>query len=226
MNGIHDLGGMHGFGPVEREANEPVFHAPWEAAVMALQRAVTRGGISTIDEFRQAVERMDPVRYLESTYYERWLDGLCRLLVEKGVVTGEALDARTAFFAERPEAERYAGGSGPSHAPRQARPVAEAEPSFRREPQARRFAIGAAVVTRNDHPRGHTRLPRYARGRRGVVVGDYGTQVFPDAAAQGRGEQAQPLYCVRFDARELWGPEAGASEVVHLDLWESYLLPA
>jgi nitrile hydratase len=224
MNGIHDLGGMHGFGPVEREADEPVFHAPWEAGVMALQRAVTRGGVATIDEFRQAVERMAPVRYLESSYYERWLDGLCRVLVEKGIVTAEALDARTSFFSAHPDAPAASAVRTPLP------PVAAgdtSEPSFRREPeQVRRFALGAAVVTRNDHPPGHTRLPRYARGRRGVVVADYGTQVFPDVAAQGRGEQAQPLYCVRFAARELWGPQASAGDVVHLDLWESYLVPA
>lgn len=224
MNGIHDLGGMHGFGPVEREANEPVFHADWEAAVMALQRAVTRGGVATIDEFRHAVERMEPVRYLASTYYERWLDGLCRLLVEKGVVTRAALEARAAFFSDHPDA--------PARTAIQRRPAPATsgdapEPSFRRGPEhPRRLVPGAAVVTRNDHPRGHTRLPRYARGKRGVVVADYGTQVFPDAAAGGRGEEAQPLYCVRFEARELWGPDGGAAEVVHLDLWESYLLRA
>jgi nitrile hydratase beta subunit len=230
MNGVHDLGGMHGFGPVTREEHEPVFHAPWEAAVMAVQRAVTRGGVASIDEFRHAVERMDPARYLGSTYYERWLDGLCRLLVEKGVVTAEALKARAAFFAEHPEAPVQASALAGSPAPPAAAVPADAgdarEPSFRREPERpRRFAAGAAVVTRNDHPRGHTRLPRYARGRRGVVVADYGTQVFPDASAGGR-EEAQPLYCVRFDARELWGPAASATEAIHLDLWESYLLPA
>jgi nitrile hydratase len=225
MNGIHDLGGMHGFGPVVREANEPVFHAPWEATMMAVQRAVTRGGVSTIDEFRQAVERMDPVRYLESSYYERWLDGLCRLLVDKGVVTAEALDARTAHFAEHPGAA--AAVAVPKGVARPAAGEDASEPSFRRQPERPpRFAIGAAVVTRNEHPRGHTRLPRYARGRRGVVVTHHGTQVFPDAAAQGQGEQAQPLYTVRFEARELWGPAASAREAVHLDLWESYLLPA
>jgi nitrile hydratase len=226
MNGIHDLGGMHGFGPVEREPDEPVFHAPWEAVMLAVQRAVTRGGVATIDEFRQSVERMVPVRYLEASYYERWLDGLCRLLVDKGVVTAEALEARAAFFSAHPEAP--AAAAVPGGLPKGPAAGEDApEPSFRRLPeQPRRFAPGAAVVTRNDHPRGHTRLPRYARGRRGVVVADYGTQVFPDATARGRGEQAQPLYCVRFEARELWGPAASASEAVHLDLWESYLLPA
>lgn len=217
---------MHGFGPIEREPDEPVFHARWEAVVLGMQRALTRGRVCTIDEFRHAVERMLPAAYLASSYYERWLDALCRLAVEKGLVTPEGLETRARAL---PESGLVAAGSaGPARLSASPGMPAErdGEPGFRREPaHPPRFAIGQAVVARNDHRGGHTRLPRYARGRRGVVVAHYGTQVLPDANAHGLGERPEPLYCVRFEARELWGEGAGGRDAVHLDLWESYLLP-
>src|SRR6266542_2261481 len=190
MDGVHDLGGMQGFGRVEREDKEPVFHAPWEAEVLAMMRADAGRGLYNIDEFRHAIERMRPADYLAATYYEKWLDGIARLFVEKGVVTEAEMQARTAFFAARP-----------------------------------RFAPGDPVITRDIHPRGHTRLPRYARGKRGVIHRLHGVHVFPDSNAHGLGEQPQPLYSVRFEARELWGDTAEPNQQVHLDCWESYLLP-
>jgi nitrile hydratase len=225
MDGIHDLGGMHGFGHVEREENEPVFHAPWEAVMVAIQRS-TRGPDCTIDEFRHSVERMDPAHYLASSYYEHWLDGLVRLLTEKGVISAEALDARTSFFQARPEAPATAALSAPLPPPAPREPRREPESSFRPETAPPRFAPGDLVVTKNLHPRGHTRLPRYTRGKRGVVAVRRGTHVFPDTNAHGLGEQPQPLYSVRFEARELWGDAAEPNQHVYSDLWESYLLPA
>jgi len=223
MDGIHDLGGMHGFGPVEREENEPPFHAPWEAAVVAMMRASRAGGVFNIDEFRHSIERMAPAEYLRSTYYERWLDGITRLLVEKGVVSTAELAARTESFLAPPAtasstvrpASAPAGGGSP------------ADLSFFREPSTPpRFAVGEAVVTRHVHRTGHTRLPRYARGKRGEIAAHRGGHVFPDTNAHGRGEQPQHVYGVRFDARELWGEAAEPNAHVYLDLWESYLLPA
>ena len=113
MDGVHDLGGMHGFGPVEREPDEPVFHAPWEAVVVAIRRSRAMGRFFNIDEFRHGIERMDPAHYLGSSYYERWLDGLARVLVEKGVVTLEELEERAASFRARPEAPAAGAGRGP-----------------------------------------------------------------------------------------------------------------
>lgn len=224
MDGIHDLGGMQGFGHVEREENEPPFHAPWEAAVLAIMRAGGSRGLFNIDEFRHAIERMEPAHYLASSYYERWLDGIARLLVEKGVVTEEEMKARVAFFGARPDAPATAAlqGSLPEGV--------TADPGWRqasaRETGARpRFAPGDPVVTRSFHPRGHTRLPRYARGKRGVIHRLHGIHVFPDTNAHGLGEEPQPLYSVAFEARELWGEAAEPNQRVHLDLWESYLLP-
>lgn len=219
MNGVHDLGGMQDFGPVEREANEPVFHAPWERVVYAISRAMGYAGISNIDEGRHAIERMDPADYLASSYYQRWLDGRSRLLLEKGVITEKELEERQAFFAEHPDAPAAAAGSG-------SLPTAPAERgvSYEREPTGSpRFAPGDRVVTRVMQPKGHTRLPRYARGKRGVIERHHGTHVFPDMNAHGLGEQPQPLYSVRFEATELWGETAEPNQTVNLDLWESYL---
>ena len=225
MDGIHDVGGMHGFGRVEREANEPVFHAPWEAAVVAIMRAAGSRGIYNIDEFRHGIERMDPAHYLASGYYEHWLDGITRILLEKGVVALADLEARTEFFQTRADAPATAALPGPLP------PQPSANPNWlqsavRDTGVTARFAPGDAVVTRQFHPHGHTRLPRYARGKRGVIASIHGVHVFPDTNAHGLGEKPQPLYSVRFDAVELWGESAEPNQRVHLDLWESYLSPA
>ena len=224
MDGVHDLGGMHGFGPVERETNEPAFHEAWEATMYAIMRASLGGGLYNLDEFRHGVERMDPAHYLRSGYYEHWLDGVARVLVEKGVIGQDELDARTEFFSARPDA--------PAAAAVQAMPATPAEglkwlapPSERPATRPPRFDVGDAVVTRNIHPTGHTRLPRYARGKRGVIHRQHGSHVFPDSNAHGQGEQPQALYSVRFDARELWGPSAEPNQHVFIDLWEPYLEP-
>ena len=224
MDGVHDLGGMQGFGPVEREAGEPPFHAPWEAAVLAMMRAAGSRGLFNIDEFRHGIERMAPADYLAASYYEKWLDGISRLLVEKGVVGAGELAARVEFFQARPGAPAVAAVTGalPARVP--------FNPGWRqsseRDTGARpRHAPGDPVVTRAFHPHGHTRLPRYARGKRGVVERCHGVHVFPDASAHGQGEAPQPLYSVRFEASELWGESAEARESILLDCWESYLSP-
>ena len=224
MDGVHDLGGMQGFGPVEREQNEPVFHAPWEAVVLAIQHAGRSRGLFNIDEFRHGIERMVPAHYLRATYYEKWLDGITRLLLEKGVVALEELAARRAFFESRPDAAATEALAGPP--PGRAGTSRTPPHDFIRETGATpRFAPGDPVRTREMHPHGHTRLPRYARGKRGVIHCCHGIHIFPDTHAHGRGEQPQPLYSVRFDARELWGESAEPNQAVHIDLWESYLLP-
>ena len=213
---------MHGFGPVERETNEPPFHGRWEAAVVAIMRATRGAGLFNIDEFRHAIERMDPAHYLGSSYFEHWLDGIARLLTEKGVVSAAELEALAARIDARSDAAAAPTRvvSPPVPAPRR-----ETETSFREPLAPPRFAAGAAVVARNIHPSGHTRLPRYARGKPGVIAAHRGCHVFPDTNAHGRGEQPQHVYSVRFEARELWGGAAEPNQHVYLDLWESYLLP-
>ena len=222
MNGPHDMGGMHGFGRVEPEQNEPVFHADWEKTVLAASGAVRSRGLVNIDEFRHAIERMPPAEYLGSSYYARWLNALERILVEKGVVTAQELSERVALLQEHPETP-----APPSVMPALAEqpPQVRADPraAYEREGPEPRFSVGDHVRSRNVHPTGHTRLPRYARGKRGVIYQVRGVFVFPDTHAHGLGEQPRPLYTVQFAGRELWGDSTEAREVVHIDLWESYL---
>lgn len=223
MNGVHDLGGMHGFGPVEREVDEPPFHADWEAVMVAIQNAVCREdrGAMNIDEFRHGIERMDPIHYLASPYFEHWLDGIVRVLVEKGTISADEMASRLAFFQEHEDAPASAAVAAPpadSSRPREGRRGVVREATV-----PPRFAPGDAVVTRSDAPRGHTRLPRYARGKRGVVERLHGVHVFPDTNAHGLGESPQPLYSVRFAAHDLWGEAAEPNHTVNIDMWESYL---
>ena len=221
MNGVHDMGGMHGFGPVEAEANEPVFHDQWERRTFALVLAAGARRWN-IDRGRFAREQMPPAEYLRVSYYERWLWGLELLLVETGLLTAEerlALEARTP-------------GPGPAPAPLAADTLRAADvPAFLQNRRAARrdavvpprFHAGDAVRARNLNPTGHTRLPRYCRGHVGVVDRDHGVFVFPDTHAAGLGPKPQHVYSVRFDARELWGSEAPMNDRVYVDLWDDYL---
>lgn len=219
MNGVHDLGGMHGFGKIEREENEPLFHAEWEERVFGMQQNLTRRYFN-LDAFRHGIEKMPPADYLRSTYYERWLAGIERNMIDQGLIDSDELEARVALLCDHSDAElpRAVDAPGP--------PPAMQAPPASSPPPAPRFSAGDAVVAKNVHPVGHTRLPRYARGKRGVIHRAYSAQTFPDANAHGLGEQPQMLYSVRFEGRELWGEQAEPGQVLYLDLWDSYLDPA
>jgi nitrile hydratase subunit beta len=223
MNGIHDMGGMHGFGRVEREKDEPVFHAVWEARVLGLSRACSARHLFNIDESRHAIERMAPADYLASSYYERWLDRNVRLLVEKGVITPAELEHRMAQLAQA--SDPAPPHSDPKLCARMLEMLTERTP-YRQPGPLPCFSLGEGVLTRHDAPPGHTRLPRYARGKRGVVAEARGPWVFADTNAHGLGEAPQHLYSVRFDGGELWGASAEPRAAVYIDLWESYLEPA
>ena len=216
MNNIHDMGGMHGFGPIPIEVDEPVFHSEWEAKAMALTLAMAAWGRWNIDASRHARERLAPLTYLQFTYYERWIAALTNLMVERGLITVEDLDRGH----PAPEEERL---SPPLAAGNVAAVLAKGGPAARALDSTPKFKVGDRVVTSTASPTGHTRLPRYARGRRGEIVRHHGGHVLPDSNAHFRGESPQHLYTVRFSARELWGPKAAAKDTVCLDLWESYL---
>ncbi len=216
MNGIHDLGGMQGFGRIEREQNEPVFHARWEGRVRAMMTAGLRLGLFNLDEFRWAVERMDPARYLAASYYEKWLAAIERLYVEKGVITHEELDDRLKHTRPVPSA-----AGDPSELRRLLNPAPSEPHGTLSDPP--RFAPGDPVVAKNIHPRTHTRLPRYVRGKPGVVDRVHGAYVLPDQNAIGLGPHLAYVYSVRFEARELWGKDAPTRDRVYIDLWEEYL---
>jgi len=216
MNGPHDLGGEQSFGPVVPEKDEPVFHTEWERRAAALSLAMGTTGAFNIDMVRHARERIPPAEYLASTYYEKWLMGLERLLVEKGLAT-EA------------EIETGHSASPPAHLPRvpSAKDIpailARGSPFAREATVSAAFKVGDSVRAKVMNPRGHTRLPRYARGRTGVIARLHGAHAFPDSNAAGKGEDPRWLYSVAFDAVELWGPEGRPGDLVHLDLWEPYL---
>jgi nitrile hydratase len=216
MNGIHDMGGMHGMGRIAREKGEPVFHARWEGRVFALNRALGAWGKWNIDASRHSKEVIPPAEYLKMSYYEKFLTGLVDLAIRSGLVS---------------QVEVTSGN--PAKGSLKATPPLTAErvpPLVRRGATARRnvstsprFQVGQRVRARNIHPVGHTRLPRYARGKPGVVDRVHGVFVFPDTNSQFLGENPQHVYSVRFDASELWGEQASPRDSVYIDLWEDYL---
>ena len=221
MNSVHDMGGMHGFGPIPREENEPVFHAEWEARMFGINLLT----IDSVPAFRFALECLDPVVYLGSSYYERWIPVKERLLTEEGVVTAEEVEARTQHFRSNPGAA-VPRREEPGAAERIRKLVRTRRSPVRDVGVASRFKAGDAVVTRNINPPGHTRLPRYVRGKHGVVTKLHGIHDFDDTVAIGASENPQPVYNVRFDAEELWGESAEPNTSLYIDIWESYLEPA
>ena len=204
MNGVHDMGGMHGFGPVRPEPDGPPWHAPREGRVLAMQLR-TSGHLFHLHEFRHAIERMPAARYLDAGYYERWLTALETVLVERGVVSAEELAAGRAL------------SPAPAPAPAPSRSAED------RPPLRPRFRPGEIVRARNVHPAGHTRLPRYVRGRRGVVRSAHGPFLLPDTNAALLSRDWEPVYAVEFAAGELWGDGRPDRDAVCVDLWESYL---
>ena len=218
MNGPHDLGGAHGFGPVIAEDNEPVFHTDWERKAFALVMALGYAGAWHIDTSRHARERTPPAQYLALSYYEIWFAGLTRMLVEHDLVSEAEIDA------------------GKSLAPPAQLTAAPAEGLFdklmagssceRAAPAPARFKTGDQIRARVMNPAGHTRLPRYVHGRTGRVAAIRGCHVFPDAHCGTDEEDPHWLYSIAFAADDVWGPQGRAGDDIRLDLWEPYLEPA
>jgi nitrile hydratase len=219
MNGVHDMGGMQGMGRVEYEQHEPVFHAPWEGRVFALDLAAGACRKWNLDAWRHQIELIPARDYLRMSYYEKWFTAVTELLVRSGLVT-------------RAEVENGepAVGSTKTIPPL----TVDMVPSMRRSGALAsrdiavvpRFQAGQRVHTRNINPTGHTRLPRYARDKHGTVERDHGVYVFPDTNAHSPDEKPQHVYSVRFTARELWGEQASPRDSVYIDLWDDYLEPA
>ena len=219
MNSVHDMGGMHGMGPLEYETNEPVFHAGWEARAFALTIAMGAWRKWNIDASRHERELIPAAEYLRSSYYEKWLAGLVELAVKSGLVSREEIASGSAAAGSRK--------ATPALMAAQVAPaIAKGGPTSRDAGEPARFAVGQRVRARNLHPAGHTRLPRYARGKLGAIERDHGIYVFPDTNAHFLGEKPQHVYSVRFAARELWGEQASPRDSVYIDLWDDYLEPA
>lgn len=219
MNGGQDLGGTHGHGPVEPEANEPVFHAEWEKRAFALTLAMTAPGGWNIDMGRFARENRPPGEYLSMTYYQIWLAALEHMTKEGGLVSDDEIEAGHSLQPPKPVRRILLPGDvakvlyrgGPTERDTNTKPI---------------FGVGDRVRAKNINPLTHTRLPRYVRGHVGTIERVIGCHVFPDSNAHGGGENPQWLYTVRFDGPELWGADSDATIKVSVDAWEPYLSPA
>ncbi len=217
MNGAQDLGGMMGFGPVVPEPNEPIFHAAWERRALGLTLACGALGAWNIDISRHARETLHPADYLSSSYYEIWIKGLAKLLQTRGLVSAEEMQAgrslQPATQTRRPALR----------AAEVAAVLAKGGPCDRTLDRPARFVAGQRVRTRNINPLGHTRLPRYARDKIGVIERIHGGFVFPDSSGHDRGEDPQWVYSVVFTGSDLWGDDADPTLTVAIDCWEPYL---
>jgi nitrile hydratase beta subunit len=216
MNGVHDMGGQQGMGPVEYERDEPVFHASWEGRIYALNRAMRAWRKWSLDTDRHAIELLAPVDYLRMSYYERWLSRLETQVVKYGFVTNEELTSGQAASGSTKATPALTLASSGSWLSRGI-PSSD-DPNVRAS-----FKVGQRVRARNINPLGHTRLPRYVRGKTGVVRRDHGVYTFPDTNAHFQGEKRQHVYSVQFTAGELWGESASRRDSVYLDMWDDYL---
>ena len=216
MNGVHDMGGMDGFGKVEAEPNEPMFHEEWEGRVLAMVRAMGAAGAFNIDASRFYRETLPPDVYLSSSYYQRWLLGLEDVLAAKGYVTVEEIEA--GHKVEAPKTLKHGGFTRD-----QVERVMVRGVFGRTAPAPAVFKVGDRVRVRNIHPATHTRLPRYVRGHLGGIERVHGCHVFPDTAAHDNGENPQWLYTVVFDSAELWGADGDPTLKVSIEAFEPYL---
>ena len=218
MNGIHDMGGMHGMGPIHPEQNEPVFHEQWEGRAFGLSFAMDSFGKWTLDAFRHQIELIPPAEYLRMRYYEKWIAAYIELMIKAGLVSRAEVESGMPAAGFPRMKPALTAAEIPAM-------IASGSPASRNVPATPRFRAGQRVRARNINPVGHTRLPRYARAKLGTIVRDHGVFVFPDTNAHARGEKPQHIYSVRFTARELWGEQASARDSVYLDMWDDYLEP-
>lgn len=218
MDGIHDMGGMHGFGPIEIEEDEPLFHEPWEGRVLGIARTLNSpipGGA------RFAIEELDPAFYLASSYYEKWLHARINGLLASGVIIHAEFAEKLAYYRANPGAD-LPRGAVPASSSEQRVSGASTTGEAPAEP-VHHFAIGDRIRAKQVHPEGHTRLPRYLRGKVGEVVRLYRAQGFQDHAPMSDHQGLQPVYAVRFDGRVVWGESAEPNSSVLLDMWEAYM---
>lgn len=216
MDGIHDMGGMDGFGPIPIEQDEPVFHAPWEGRVWALNSALGALGKWNIDSGRYTMEQLDPALYLQSAYYQRWLCRTENILIAHDMVTRQELESPP----ERCKVKSQGRALSVDEIFTRQRQARSARVD---EDVAAQFKVGETVRARNIHPKGHTRIPRYVRGKTGVIDRDHGVFIFPDTNAVFAGKKPQHLYSVRFSAQEIWGPDTASADKVYVDMWDDYL---
>jgi nitrile hydratase len=216
MNGIHDMGGMQDMGPIQHENKEPVFHHPWEGRVYAIDRALRAFGKWNIDVWRREIELIPADEYLRMSYYERWLEADEKLLLANGLVSTTELATGTPDATLVKSVPVFTAAVA-------ARSLGRGIPSGHDPNVLPLFSVGQRVRAREINPIGHTQLPRYARGKFGVITIDHGVYTFPDTNAHFLGQKRQHVYSVRFTARELWGESASPRDTVNIDMWDDYL---
>ncbi|MFC5061259.1 nitrile hydratase subunit beta [Actinomycetospora atypica] len=228
MNGIHDLGGKDGLGAVDPPppGAEPVWKAEWEKAAHAMFPLAFRAGHFGLDEFRSAMEQMEPVEYLTSAYYEHWLHAVEHYGVRAGAFDPDDIERRTQHYLDNPDAP-LPDTQDPALVEFIDAAVATGLNASRDTGKVARFAVGDRVTVVADAPRGHTRKASYIRGKTGEIVLAHGEMIYPDAAGNGRGEAPEHVYSVLFTNTELWGEEAAEPNgSVTFDVWEPYIVPA
>lgn len=226
MDGIHDIGGMHGLGRIVTEENEPPFHTPWEGRMHGIAITCQVSGINTTPEQRKTIENMGATAYLNTSYYEKWLYAYETMLIEKGVITKAELDGRVASQADVKMVEHPQFPVSPSgYAEKVKYIIYNGTPHDRPTDKAPLFKVGDRVRAKNNHPTSHTRLPGFTKGKVGVVEAHHGAHCHHEALATGLGEIPDHLYAVKFTGPELWGPDGATNDAVYVDLFESYLEP-
>ena len=216
MDSVHDLGGVEGFGPIPIEADEPVFHATWEGRILGCRFLMGFWRLWNIDANRHSLEQLPPAEYLAMSYYEKWAAGVVNLSAEKGLITPAEVEAGYPSADAEPRTPPVDAAGVRAFLPR-------GRPAAREINDAPVFAVGDKVHTARNMHTGHTRLPRYLRGRAGEIISHHGAHVFPDISYKMEGEVAQHLYTVRFSGREIWGDDAEPGHSISAELWESYL---
>lgn len=223
MNGVFDLGGTDGIGPIDPPAEEPVFRAEWEKPIFTMFAALFRAGWFGVDAFRHGIENMDPAVYLKAPYYEHWLASFEYHGARTGNLDIAELDRRTAHYLANPDAPL------PEHEQSQelldfANAVVPAGASaLRPTDKEPRFKVGDTVRMSIDVPFGHTRIAGYTRGKVGTVIAHHGSFIYPDTVGNNLGEDPQHVYTIKFDATELWGVHGDANGTVCFDAWDPYL---
>lgn len=224
MNGVFDLGGTDGLGPIDPPDDEPVFRAEWEKAVFPMFAALFRAGWFGIDEFRHGIELMDPAQYLKAPYYEHWLHSFEHYGITKGHIDEDELERRTRYYLENPHAPLPDHDQNPELVDFVDAVVPTGAPAARPTDKLARFKVGDRVRMSSVIPFGHTRIAGYVRGRIAEVVNHRGSFIYPDSAGNGRGEDPEHLYTLRFDAKELWGEKyADSNSSTYFDAWDPYL---
>jgi nitrile hydratase subunit beta len=226
VQAVSDLGGLRGLGPVVREEDEPVFHAPWEGRIFGIANVLIGKQLFPVDEFRHQIETIDASAYAGTSYYAHWIWGIERIVVGRGILSEEEIDAQMRELGRHPE----------TPVPRKEEPeftkialtvFKELGDTPRRDIDAsQRFAVGERVLAVGADSTGHTRLPTYVRGLTGTIESCDGAFVFPDTNAHGAGENPEWTYTVRFESEDVWGNVAEARAPVYVGIWESYLQPA